>query len=105
MAESVLKPASEKRLAELLGRHPYGKTTQDWKQIALEHWRLYRPKWSEEMGEDNLIAEAIEAAQKTQAEIQALMQRGFQYHEAEEMVREKYILVKPGPEEEEESEE
>ena len=96
---ALLPKASEKRLMELLRSQPYGRTTTLWRDIALEHWRLYRPKWAAEMGEEHLIALAVEAAEKTQAEIQELMQRGFQYHEAEEMVREKYVLVKPGTDE------
>lgn len=97
---ALLKKASHRRLDQLLRSQPYGRTTELWRDIALEHWRLYRPKWAEAMGEERLFALAVEAARKTQDEIQELMRRGFQYHEAEEMVREKYVLVRPGADEE-----
>ena len=97
---ALLPKASEKRLMELLMREPYGRSIATWKLIALEHWRLYRPKFSAEIGEEHLIEMAEEAARKTYHEISELMRAGFQYLEAEEMIREKYILVRPSPEEE-----
>lgn len=99
MAEKLLRRASHKRLMELMMQEPYGKSVSLWRDIALEHWRLYRPKWAAAMGEENLIAAAVEAAEKTHNEILELMGRGFQQHEAEEMVQGKYVLVKPGQDE------
>lgn len=100
--DRIFPPPTQERLLELLRRHPYGKTAKDWKLIAMEHWRLYRPKWAYSMNEATLEYLAQEAGRKTYREIMELVRSGLRYHEAEEMVREKYVLVRPEESEEDE---
>jgi len=74
-------------------------TTEAWAAMARKHWKEYLPKkWKalQESGETQ--AAVMAAAQQAQAHKLQLMKAGFQEHEADEVVRAEYILLKPEPE-------
>lgn len=75
---------------------PYGKTVQELKALAIRHWSQWQPKMVKKLkAENRLNSVALAAAEKTDREIKSLMSKGFQHHEAEEMVMQRYILLRP----------
>lgn len=77
---------------------PYGKTVEQLKHIAIEHWIDWRPKEMAALTKQSkgLVQEtALKAATRAFKEIDELRRAGFQNHEAEEVVMPKYILLKP----------
>jgi len=73
-------------------------------QMAERHWREHRPKMTQELeAENRLLPALLEAQERTAAEMDRLIrefrQRGLtpqQAHDqAWELVRQKYILLKP----------
>ena len=78
---------------------PYGKTIQQLKELAIDHWSEWRPKFVKDLIKHNrLQTVALAAATKASEEIRELMEQGYQNHEAEEVVMPKYILRPPEPE-------
>jgi Holliday junction resolvasome RuvABC DNA-binding subunit len=65
-------------------------------QKALDHWREWRPKMYKEMQEDGTLNQRAQDASKEAArQVAALMEAGYQQHEAEEVVLPELILLKP----------
>jgi hypothetical protein len=65
---------------------------------ARKHWEEWLPEKTEglkEAGEFKAVTRG--AARLAQAEIAELMARGYQQHEAEELVLPKHILLEPEP--------
>lgn len=78
---------------------PYGKTIKELKDLAIRHWHQWQPKLVKQLIKQNrLQTVALAAAEKVQKEIKELMEYGYQLHEAEEVVLQKYILRAPEPE-------
>lgn len=78
---------------------PYGKTVKQLKELAIDHWTEWRPKFVKDLIKQNrLQTVALAAAKKASEEIRELMEYGYQLHEAEEVVLQKYILRPPEPE-------
>ena len=74
-------------------------TTEAWAAMARRHWKEYLPKkWKalQESGETEAAVRA--AAQQAQTHKLQLMRAGYQEHEADEVVRAEYILLRPEPE-------
>ena len=71
--------------------------------ICLNHWKEYRPKMYMEMKKaGTLVQAAMDAVEQTNKEVEQLVNRGIPYYQADEMTREKYVML---PEEEGASEE
>lgn len=69
-----------------------------WIRQARKHWQEFRPTMFEDMKQAGTLEAALaEAAERTYLEMTALEEAGFKYHEAWEMVRERYLFL---PEEE-----
>lgn len=77
-------------------------------QMAERHWREHRPRMVRELEEENrLLPALLEAQERTAAEMDRLI-RQFRaqgltpqqaHDQAWELVREKYILLRPEPKE------
>jgi hypothetical protein len=78
-----------------------GKTLMDRKSLiimARKHWEEWLPEKTQGLKEVGEFKAATRvAARRAQAEIADLMARGFQQHEAEEVVLPKHILLEPDP--------
>jgi hypothetical protein len=81
-------------------------SVEDLKALARKHWTTYLPNKVKALGESGKLEEELTgAANLAQAEIEHLMRRkGYQEHEAREVALPKFILLKPGPDEEAEDE-
>ena len=65
-------------------------------QMALKHWKEWRPKMVKEMQADGTLNQRVQDASKEAAkQVAQLMAAGAQQHEAEEMVLPDLILLKP----------
>jgi hypothetical protein len=65
-------------------------------QKALDHWREWRPKMYREMQADGTLNQRAQDASKEAArQVAALMEAGYQLHEAEEVVLPELILLPP----------
>jgi hypothetical protein len=74
-------------------------TTEAWASMARKHWKEYLPKkWAALQANGETQAAVMAAAQQAQEMKAQLMQSGFQEHEADEVVRAEFILLKPEPE-------
>jgi hypothetical protein len=74
-------------------------TTEAWAAMARKHWKEYLPKkWKELQERGETQAAVMAAAQQAQAHKMQLMRAGYQEHEADEVVRAEFILLKPEPE-------
>ncbi|MCW2283985.1 hypothetical protein M2323_001598 [Rhodoblastus acidophilus] len=63
---------------------------------ALAHWKKWLPKMTKELREAGTLNERAQKASRGAAEqVADLMARGFQKHEAEEMVLPDLILLPP----------
>ena len=63
---------------------------------ALAHWKKWRPKEYKQMQRDGTLNEEAQKASKEAAkQVAALMEAGYQKHEAEEVVLPEYILLPP----------
>ena len=95
----MARERTTKEQIDLMRQAPYGKTTQQLKELAIMHWMRYLPKYFKGLKKlDRLQTTAAKAAEKAQAEIKELMAIGYQLHEAEEVVLPKYILLREEPE-------
>ncbi|WP_136797076.1 hypothetical protein [Desulfosediminicola ganghwensis] len=75
---------------------PYGKTIPQLRNLALRHWKEWRPKETAALQEaGRLRYDAQKAAERAHREIQQLLRAGYQNHEAEEVVLREYILLEP----------
>lgn len=93
------------RMRQALKSKNYRKVA-DWKEkamlglqyteMALNHWKEWRPKACREMEkEGTLLAAAQNASAEAARQIAELMKAGAQKHEAEEMVLRETILLPP----------
>jgi hypothetical protein len=65
---------------------------------ARKHWEEWLPEKTQDLKEAGEFKVATRiAARRAQAEIADLMARGYQQHEAEEVVLPKHILLEPEP--------
>ena len=65
---------------------------------ARKHWEEWLPEKTQDLKEVGEFKAATRiAARRAQAEIVDLMARGYQEHEAEEVVLPKHILLEPEP--------
>ena len=63
---------------------------------ARRHWEQWLPKKVKELKEAGEFGQALQmAARLAQEEIAALMKKGYQEHEAEEVALPQFILLKP----------
>lgn len=68
------------------------------KAMARRHWTQYLPaKVAELKKQGRLEAALTVAARRASERIQELMAQGYQAHEAEEVARAEYLLLKPEP--------
>jgi hypothetical protein len=75
---------------------PYGKTIQQLKNRAIDHLREWRPKEFKHLRTTGQLQQVTaQRAREASLEIDRLMQRGFQNHEAEEIVLPRFILLTP----------
>ena len=94
-----MRERTTQELVNLMRGAPYGKTTQQLKDMAIAHWANYLPKYVRRLAKQNRLQDvATRAAERTQAEIKELMEIGYQLHEAEEVVLPRYILLREEPE-------
>ena len=64
--------------------------------MARQHWALWLPRKTQELEEMALLSQALQiAAIYAHREIAELVLRGYQAHEAAEVVLPKYILMAP----------
>jgi hypothetical protein len=64
--------------------------------MALNHWKQWRPNMVKELRAEGSLNEEVQKASRLASEqIANLMQKGFQKHEAEEMVLPETILLPP----------
>ncbi len=62
--------------------------------MANDHWKEHRPKMYQALKKSHELIPALKAAQKrTSDEMCDLIQKGFQEHEAWEIVKENYVLL------------
>jgi hypothetical protein len=74
-------------------------TTEAFAAMARNHWKKWLPrKWKALMESGQAEAEVRAAAQMAQQEKLRLMKMGAQEHEADEIVRAEFLLLKPEPE-------
>ena len=65
-----------------------------WALQAAQHWKKYRPKMYQQLQQSGRLEEAAnKAAKLTQDELGMLVERGANYQEAWELVREKYLFL------------
>ena len=65
-----------------------------WRSLADSHWQEHRPTMYRELVKAGKLQSALkEAAEATEREMDALMDQGFQYHNAWEAVRQTYLLL------------
>ena len=65
-------------------------------KMALDHWKEWRPKMVKEMRKNGTLNEEAQKASKRAADqVASLMAKGYQKHEAEEMVLPETILLPP----------
>ncbi len=70
------------------------------KALARKHWLKYLPNKVKALKANGELEEALQgAALLTQTEIEHLMSRGYQEHEAREVALPMFIVLKPGAEE------
>ena len=75
----MARERTTKEQIDLMRQAPYGKTTQQLKELAIAHWMRYLPKYFKGLQRLNrLQTTAASAAEKTQAEIKELMAIGGQ---------------------------
>lgn len=73
----------------------YGYEPKVWKEKARQHWQEFQPTRFNELSSSNQLEDALDyAVEQTWAEMQSLINSGFQEHEAWEMVRENYLFVR-----------
>jgi hypothetical protein len=71
---------------------------EELKALARQHWTTHLPNKVEELRQSGTLEEELTgAANLAQAEIEHLMKKGYQEHEAREVALPKFILLKPGP--------
>lgn len=63
---------------------------------ARKHWAEWLPERTKELKEAGIfLTETLKAAEAAHRELRNLMNQGYQFHEAEEVVLPKYILLPP----------
>ena len=73
-------------------------TTEAFAAMARSHWKRWLPnKWAALKAAGEAEAAVRAAAAQAQQEKLQLMQAGAQEHEADEIVRAEYLLLKPEP--------
>jgi hypothetical protein len=73
-------------------------SVEELKALARKHWTGYLPNKVEELRAAGTLEEELTgAANLAQAEIERLMKKGYQEHEAREVALPIFILLKPGP--------
>ena len=73
-------------------------TTAQFESEIRRHWKKWLPrKWKELEASGRMGAEILAVAQMANQEKMRLMRAGYQEHEADEVVRHEYILLKPEP--------
>lgn len=71
-------------------------SVQELKALARKHWMEWLPKKVAALKAEKRLEEELHgAARLAQAEIEALMQRGYQEHEAREVALPMFVLLKP----------
>ena len=65
-----------------------------WALQAAEHWKEFRPRLHQQLQQSGRLEEAAKkAVQLTQDELGQLVEKGANYQEAWELVREKYLFL------------
>lgn len=78
---------------------PHGMSTKQTQRLMQRHLKEWRPKeYAELVESDNLLPETLKAAEKVQKGIRSLMDSGTPFHEAQETMLKRYILLAPEPE-------
>jgi hypothetical protein len=73
-------------------------TTEAFAAEIRHHWKKWLPrKWKELVDSGRMMAETMAVAQMAHQEKMRLMRAGYQEHEADEVVRAEFILLKPEP--------
>lgn len=68
------------------------------KAMARRHWKAHLPEKVAELKRQGQLEAALTvAARRASERIQELMAQGYQEHEAEEVARSEYLLLKPEP--------
>lgn len=74
----------------------YGTTVKELQIQRLHHLVEWCPKEYQRLMKSNrLETQTLQAAEKAHGEIVSLLKRGYQFHEAEEVVLPRYILTPP----------
>ncbi len=67
---------------------------QNWVNQAREHWKEFQPKRYSELVKSGKLEGALQdAAERTYREVTDLEDQGFDFQDAWEMVRERYLFV------------
>ena len=73
-------------------------TTEAFAAEIRHHWKKWLPrKWKALEASGRMEAEIMAVARMANDEKMRLMRAGYQEHEADEVVRHEYILLKPEP--------
>lgn len=66
--------------------------------LARKHWTQYLPKMTAELRAQGRLEQALQVAAKQASDrILELRQSGYQQHEAEEVARAEFLILKPEP--------
>lgn len=78
-------------------------SVEAFKAKARKHWTEYLPSKVAALKAEGRLNEALQgAATLAQDQVEQLMTRGYQAHEAEEVALHQFILLKPEPDEQDE---
>lgn len=69
---------------------------EHWKAQARQHWKEHRPRMFKQLQESSQLQPALtQAAEQTAADLEALQAEGLDWHQAWEIVRERYLFLPP----------
>ncbi|MBQ1764541.1 MAG: hypothetical protein IIZ92_16815, partial [Aquincola sp.] len=77
--------------------------SEQYAAMARKHWTKWLPKKTAELKEAGQFeAATMTAGRQARERVDELMQQGYQLHEAEEVARSEFLLLKPEPDANEE---
>jgi hypothetical protein len=69
---------------------------EQWKTQARQHWKEHRPQMFKHLQEGSQLQKALtRAVEQTAADLEELQAEGMNWHQAWEMVRERYLFLPP----------